>query len=144
MKKLVLSFLLFCQLQATAQLNIVNGGSTPSGSGWSITGNTLTVTGNVSIDADIITQHLLNTGDLEVNVTSPAAGGVQVYPLPVTTGSVSVKLPSDMPLKLFNTSGMIVREVNGRAGIQQVNVEFLPKGIYYLKAGTETIRVLVQ
>jgi cytoskeletal protein CcmA (bactofilin family) len=73
MKKIIAILFLFSSFSAAAQLNIVNGESTPSGSGWSISGNVLTVTGNVSIDADVITQHLTNTGDLEVNVTSPAA-----------------------------------------------------------------------
>ena len=52
-----------------AQLNIVNGGNTgTSGAGWSISGNVLTVSGNASIDADVILTHLTNTGSLTVDV----------------------------------------------------------------------------
>ena len=52
-------------------LTISTGGETgTSGTNWSISGNTLSVgsSGSASIDPSVITNHLLNTGDLTIDL----------------------------------------------------------------------------
>jgi hypothetical protein len=79
-----------------------------------------------------------------VSLVMPSATSVQVYPVPSSTGSVYVKLPADQPLKLLNSQGVLVLEQTGKAGVQLLELPELPKGLYYLQAGKETIRVILQ
>jgi hypothetical protein len=74
----------------------------------------------------------------------PSATSVQVYPVPSTNGSVFVKLPADQVLKVFNSTGILMLEQQGKAGVQSLDLQTLPKGLYYLQAGKETVRVILQ
>jgi hypothetical protein len=79
-----------------------------------------------------------------VSVVMPSATSVQVYPVPSTNGSVFVKLPADQVLKVFNSTGILMLEQQGKAGVQSLDLQTLPKGLYYLQAGKETVRLMLQ
>ena len=72
------------------ELTITSSGNTgTSGTNWSISGNTLTVTGTASIQASVIVSHLTNTGPLTiVGNTTPSNLQVSVnQPINVSSGS---------------------------------------------------------
>jgi hypothetical protein len=79
-----------------------------------------------------------------VSISIPSATAVQVYPVPSADGKVYVKLPSDQVLKLYSSSGVLMLELQAKAGVQMLALQHLQKGLYYLQAGKETVRVLLQ
>ena len=79
-----------------------------------------------------------------VGVVMPSATSVQVYPVPSTNGTVFVKLPADQVVKVFSSTGVLMLVQPGKAGVQLLQLQSLPKGLYYLQAGKETVRVLLQ
>lgn len=72
------------------------------------------------------------------------AARMQVYPTPVTGGVLFVKLPADAVIRIYSSTGSLVLEQKGKAGLQQLQLSQLSKGSYYLRAGTETASILVQ
>ena len=67
----LLLFLLFSTIATAQNLTISSEGETgSSGTNWSISGNVLNVaaSGSASINTSVITNHLLNTGDLTINL----------------------------------------------------------------------------
>lgn len=66
--------LLFSVGLNAAQVHFTSGGQTgTSGTNWSISGNVLTVSGAATINVSVITNHLVNTGDLLVYYPGSAA-----------------------------------------------------------------------
>ncbi|MGK2863145.1 MAG: LamG-like jellyroll fold domain-containing protein [Chitinophagaceae bacterium] len=66
-----------------------------------------------------------------------------VYPNPVTDGTLNILLPQATKIFLYNSIGKLVIVQQAKAGNNQLNTGHLPKGVYQLKAGEETIQILI-
>ena len=66
--------------------------------------------------------------------TAPAAQ-LTAYPSPVAT-TLFVVNPGEAALQLLNSQGQVVQRTALAAGQQQLDVSFLPTGIYYLRDAT--------
>lgn len=69
---------------------------------------------------------------------------MQVYPNPVVNHSLTLQLPQATVIKLFNSSGMLILTKKYASGIQKMDVSRLSRGVYHLKAGNETISIVIQ
>jgi hypothetical protein len=67
-----------------------------------------------------------------------------VYPNPVEGGKVNVTLPEAAMVSICNNSGAVVIKRKMKAGLQQINVSTLSKGIYIIKAGDLSARFIIQ
>jgi hypothetical protein len=72
---------------------------------------------------------------------------VRVYPNPAT-GSFSVTVPAeleDSPVRVFNTAGKLLLTVpsSGGGATTQVDASTLPKGVYFVKVGATTQKVVL-
>ncbi len=66
-----------------------------------------------------------------------------VYPTMLTNGLLNVKLTKKMPVQIFNCVGKLVMVKELQPGIQQLNLENLPSGIYRIRAATETLSFII-
>jgi len=73
-----------------------------------------------------------------------ATARISVYPTAVTSGMVNVQLPVAEQIFLFNGIGSMVLSQNGVSGLNTISVGHLGRGIYYLRAGNETVKILIQ
>lgn len=92
---------------------------------------------------------LENTGNSKYSdVVSVFFGGtaakVSVYPNPVVNGKMNLKLSSAATITVFNSDGIAVITKSLPAGMHQVDVSHLTKGAYFLRAGQETLPVILQ
>lgn len=62
----------------------------------------------------------------------------------LTSGMVNVQLPVAEQIFLFNGIGSMVLSQNGVSGLNTISVGHLGRGIYYLRAGNETVKILIQ
>lgn len=69
---------------------------------------------------------------------------LKAFPNPVTNGKLNVLLKQSMQVRLFDASGRQVLSQRLNAGLQTLNVSGLSGGVYYLKAGSEHIAVIIQ
>jgi len=72
---------------------------------------------------------------------------VRVYPNPAI-GSFSVTVPAeleDCPVRVFNTAGKLLLTVpsSGGGATTQVDASTLPKGVYFVKVGATTQKVVL-
>lgn len=66
LKYIILFVLLFGNVLYSQNLTLSTTGETgTSGTNWSITGTTLSVSGTASVNVSVITNHLANVGDLK-------------------------------------------------------------------------------
>lgn len=99
------------RLQAQT-LTIVSSGETGTlGTNWSISGNTLTVSGTASITASVITDHLTSTGSLEIVGNTNLFGVTVSETISVPSGSNGLTLGSS-----GNTGSVTVGSPIGVAG----------------------------
>ncbi len=66
-----------------------------------------------------------------------------VYPNPLTTGSLNIKLPKASTVYLYNATGELMMSKQLPAGLQQLNTGKLSKGVYLLKAGDAVVKVVI-
>ncbi len=69
---------------------------------------------------------------------------ISVYPNPVVNGKTNIRLEKATTIQVYNSAGAIVMRKNLQAGTQQLELDQLPKGIYQIKAGDETISFIKQ
>ena len=69
---------------------------------------------------------------------------LQAYPNPVTQGVVYVQLPKAGMVSIYSNSGHLVFHQQVAEGVQPLYISQLPKGIYQLKAGKETVKLVIQ
>lgn len=69
---------------------------------------------------------------------------LSVYPNPVSRGTLNIVLYKTTNVQVFNIAGVQVLQRLLPAGTQQLNVEQLSRGIYYLKAGNQITKFIVQ
>ena len=69
---------------------------------------------------------------------------LQAYPNPVTQGVVYVQLPKAGMVSIYSNSGHLVFHQQVAEGVQALYISQLPKGIYQLKAGKETVKLVIQ
>ena len=72
------------------------------------------------------------------------AARMSVYPTVVTSGIVNVQLQTPEQIFLFNGSGSMVLSLKGAGGLNTISVSQLVSGIYYLRAGNETVKIIIQ
>ncbi len=80
---------------------------------------------------------------LSVYVES-AGNRMVVYPTMVTAGIVYVKVTVADHIYLYNGNGALIQTQRSTEGLNTIQVGHLGKGIYYLRTGTETTRIIVQ
>jgi hypothetical protein len=71
---------------------------------------------------------------------------VKVYPNPVTYGKVSIETGDLNPgekIYIYNQSGNLAAAYEATAGKTTINVEHLPGGSYFLKAGITVVKLIV-
>ncbi len=78
---------------------------------------------------------VVNTGSEE---------SLRVYPNPATGGTLTIQMPAAGFIQVFNASGTLVVKKQLEAGTQQINISTLSKGIYFIKAGNASSRVVVK
>lgn len=69
---------------------------------------------------------------------------LKVFPNPVQGGKINVVLKEPAQVRLFDANG---RQVSSRwfaAGLQTIDVSAFTKGIYFIKANTETITITIK
>lgn len=69
---------------------------------------------------------------------------LRAFPNPVQDGRLNVLLKESTQVRLFDASGRQVMTQRLNAGLQTLNVSGLQGGVYYLKAGSESVSVIVK
>lgn len=63
---------------------------------------------------------------------------LMVYPNPVVNGLLTVKLEREARVQVYNGAGAVVLQKQLPAGVHQLSLQQLSKGLYRIKAGAET------
>jgi hypothetical protein len=69
---------------------------------------------------------------------------LRVFPNPVQDGRLNVLLKESTQVRLFDAAGRQVMTQRLNAGLQTMNVSGLQGGVYYLKAGAESVSVIIK
>jgi hypothetical protein len=77
-----------------------------------------------------------------VTFTGPASQLI-VFPNPLTTGNLNIKLPKASTVFIYNITGDLLMSKEMPAGTQQLNTGRLSKGIYFLKAGDAVVKIVI-
>lgn len=77
-------------------------------------------------------------------VNSGSQETLRVYPNPATGGTLTIQMPSADFLQIYNASGNLMVKKQLEAGTQQINISALSKGIYFIKAGNASSRVVIK
>lgn len=82
----------------------------------------------------------------KVRVVKFAIGGqvISLISNPVTNGELNVQVNEATMLSLYDAGGRLVWKKQITPGVQNINVSNYTTGIYFLKAGTTTEKILVQ
>jgi hypothetical protein len=67
-----------------------------------------------------------------------------IFPNVVTDGKINVQTQEAAVIYIYNSTGQLALSKELPAGTQTVNVRNLSKGIYFLKAGAETEKFIIQ
>ncbi|MBR9861203.1 T9SS type A sorting domain-containing protein [bacterium] len=67
---------------------------------------------------------------------APLETGAKVYPNPTSSG-ITIELEEPSYIQILNTQGVILESMNLEAGRQELNLEQLPVGVYYIYAKTK-------
>lgn len=70
--------------------------------------------------------------------------GIHVYPTLVTNGLLNIYLTNPARVSVFDNSGRQVWQKQLSAGLEQINISSLSKGIYYIKTTDDIVRITVQ
>jgi hypothetical protein len=62
----------------------------------------------------------------------------------ITDGKLSIQTQQPTTMNLYNSNGNLVLTKKLISGIQYINVENFSKGVYFLKANTETVKIVIQ
>jgi len=65
-----------------------------------------------------------------------------VYPNPVTNGVLNLQLPNTAVLEIFNSMGVLVHSNSLKAGMHQLAISHLAKGIYFIRANNEKLKII--
>lgn len=57
-----------------------------------------------------------------------------VFPNPVTSGYFYIQMDKAGPLHIYDVTGRVVRTVLLKKGLQRINTQYLPSGIYHLRS----------
>ena len=68
---------------------------------------------------------------------------ISVYPNPAVD-QLSVTLNKDAEMTIYNIMGQAVMTVEGRAGVNNIDITSLTSGIYFISAGTDTQKFIVK
>ena len=82
----------------------------------------------------------------EVRAVKFTTGGqiISLITNPVTNGELNVQVNEATMLSLYDAGGRLVWKKQVTPGVQNINVSNYTTGIYFLKAGTTTEKILVQ
>ena len=69
---------------------------------------------------------------------------MSIYPNPVTDGVLHIQLQEAATVFIYNNDGKLTMSKKLTAGTQQVSMGRFAKGVYQVKAGEETVQVVVQ
>jgi hypothetical protein len=69
---------------------------------------------------------------------------LRAFPNPVQDGRLNVLLKESTQVRLFDAAGRQVMTQRLNAGLQTMNVSGLQGGVYYLKAGAESVTVVIK
>jgi hypothetical protein len=78
-----------------------------------------------------------------VSVNMPLSGKLIIFGNPVTNGILKFSLPKSANVTLNDVQGRILYRGKMEAGIQQIDLQGKPSGLYYLKAGSAQRTVLI-
>lgn len=139
MKKFLLSIVLIaaCAMAALADgenyLTVIQGGQTTYGF-------ELRKVKKITFDNDKLTVNTIDGKETDV-VLSTLQRLAFTSSLPV--GIQSAEAPtSRQPIYIYNVSGQMIRHLDGTSEQGKLNLSDLPQGIYILKQGTETRKIL--
>ena len=82
-----------------------------------------------------------NLNNVGINDLSQPGQGLQFYPNP-TGGKVFVNQRTDNPISIFNMQGQCLLSVP--AGTRLIDLQSLPNGVYVLRSGTTTSKIVKQ
>lgn len=69
---------------------------------------------------------------------------IMLYPNPAVNGMVNIQLQQAVPVLIYNSAGMLVLQKQLPAGTQQLDISSLNRGIYQVRAATETIPLVIR
>lgn len=69
---------------------------------------------------------------------------LDIYPNPVINGTMNIQLEDTGLVQIFNSTGALVFQKLLQAGTQKIILPNLPKGIYHVKKGIQTIPMVIQ
>ncbi|XZF16231.1 T9SS type A sorting domain-containing protein [Chitinophagaceae bacterium MMS25-I14] len=70
--------------------------------------------------------------------------GMSVYPNPATNGVLNIKLEAAAIVQVYNSMGVLVMTKELSVGVNQVNMQSFPRGVYMIKSGNETVSFVMQ
>ena len=72
------------------------------------------------------------------------SNGFVVYPTLVSSGTVNIRLPEAENITIYDAHGRLVLDKIGIKGAQTLSVSHLAKGQYFIKAGKQTSKFILQ
>ena len=85
-----------------------------------------------------------NLSAVRIVVLDEKANGLSVYPNPATGGKFQVTISQAATVQLFDSRGMMIFEQWMPAGVHSVTIARAVSGIYLLRAGAETQKLVIQ
>jgi hypothetical protein len=67
-----------------------------------------------------------------------------VYPNPVTNGKLVLAMSKRSAIKIFNSTGQLVRTLHSAAGRRELDVSALPNGLYIVQVNDKRTTILIQ
>jgi hypothetical protein len=105
----------------------------------------------VATTRDTINNFVLTTGlnAVTLNEVTLATWGVAVMPItiignPVTNGILTIRVNTAADLSIFASDGKLVWLGKVDAGIQNIDVSRLAKGVYFIKVNSSTKKIIIQ
>ncbi|MCG8581036.1 MAG: leucine-rich repeat protein, partial [Bacteroidales bacterium] len=90
-----------------------------------------------------ITYYAVYSEDIANNLNPQDALKIKVYPNPATT-HFSIEGAERETLSIYSVNGALVKQVNNLSNNQTIQIGNLPKGMYLLKVGNTTQRLLIK
>jgi hypothetical protein len=69
---------------------------------------------------------------------------LNIYPNPVTNGTLQLKLQGETTMKVYNSAGHLVLQQEGKTGTNTLELPHLPAGLYTIRAGVQVSRFVIQ
>jgi hypothetical protein len=63
---------------------------------------------------------------------------------PVADGVLKVQLGKPVKMSLYNSQGQLIWQGQGKAGSNSININGIGKGVYLVKAGLESEKIVVK